>query len=111
MNYYIVIFEYNGPKGLYNDKANALCWKLDKGVEAALSKKIETKHYYSFPDGSLSKYVRSVSSKEVVHSIVQTAINESDVKHFIISFRLQKITANSKPMSCFHRTVEELFNG
>lgn len=93
MNYYCVSFNYQGIKGMGacgeldgqgneigpSQESIALSLAEKKLADVLIEAKIESRHQYSWPDGSLFKNIRGDFSKEELRSTLKKALDKTDL--------------------------------
>lgn len=112
MNYFSIEFHYSGPKGMgadesFNDSpihkalADAEIHVVTKLAEAG----IDWRHEYSWPDGSLYKFVRSNLPREELLESLRKLINKDDVNVASVT----EISPNKDPLKHDFSTVKSYF--
>jgi len=113
MPFYSVSFGYGGPKtnfphenedGSMSD-ASKVCFAADDVCEK-LGKKLGLNllHQYSFPDGSLYKYVKDERTAAEVKALLSSALPEWMLVHSV-----DEIPPNTDPWKAGFKTVEAYF--
>ena len=109
MKYYMIDFGYDGPIGDCEDidasKANC---DADKKVHvAAKALGFNMLHAYSWPDGSLYKYMMSDLSIQELKAAFDSQLNDSGVSANSITER----HADEDPYKAYYKTLKEYFEG
>lgn len=109
MKYYMIDFDYDWPScGIIPDKESSLAnRKADIKVNAAAKRLgINMLHAYSWPDGSLYKYIKTELSADEVRMALDSQLYDSGVSVNSITER----SGDEDPYKAYSKTLKEYFD-